>query len=117
MNDKEIEVAVKSAIAALYMNKPKGWRPTPSESARAAIAALDNLRANETSEEITLIKQQHALTLESAESEIEALQAVLTKLVTLKYLKDEQGKTPYYIEQVPIAWAEAKKLVYGKGVE
>lgn len=41
-------------------------------------------------------------------SEYDECRAILGHLVDLKTIKDADGKTPYYLEQQPLAWDKAK---------
>lgn len=36
---------------------------------------------------------------------------ILMQLCDLKYIKDLDGKTPYYLEQQPLAWTKAKSII------
>lgn len=53
----------------------------------------------------------YCVTCEAEARELRHVRAALADLVALKLLKDEQGKTPYYEENQPKAWAKAREVL------
>ena len=49
--------------------------------------------------------------IEKLEAEKKELLDALMQLCDLKQIKDMDGKTPYYLEQQPLAWTKAKSLI------
>ncbi|MDV3952145.1 hypothetical protein CMT77_07935 [Elizabethkingia anophelis] len=49
--------------------------------------------------------------LEEKEDHSEEMLSLLEELISLKHLKDTDGKTPYYLERQPKAWEKAKNLI------
>ncbi|MCT4190249.1 hypothetical protein HZP50_07055 [Elizabethkingia anophelis] len=49
--------------------------------------------------------------LEEKEDHSEEMLSLLRELISLKHLKDTDGKTPYYLERQPKAWEKAKNLI------
>ncbi|OPC51497.1 hypothetical protein BAY06_03985 [Elizabethkingia anophelis] len=49
--------------------------------------------------------------LEEKEDHSEEMLSLLEELISLKHLKDTDGKTPYYLERQPKAWEKAKQLI------
>ncbi|MDV4010016.1 hypothetical protein CMT57_09265 [Elizabethkingia anophelis] len=49
--------------------------------------------------------------LEPVPDHSEEMLSLLEELISLKHLKDTDGKTPYYLERQPKAWEKAKNLI------
>lgn len=66
---------------------------------------------NESEKSIELWKSIVDWFLEEVPDHSEEMLSMLEELVSLKHLKDTDGKTPYYLERQPKAWEKAKQLI------
>lgn len=49
--------------------------------------------------------------LEEVPDREDEMREILQNLLSLKYCKDKDGKTPYYLEEMPKTWEKAEQLL------